>query len=143
MIRCARLEDIADITQMVAEYHRDVRPDLSLHLGTVAATVRMLIREPKGFAWVVGDEAPFGVLLAHVGASLWWPDPSAEVALWWVSPEYRGSRAASDLMTEFEQWAARSGAARIGATYTGKSAHAYFARRGYRQADTRMMKDLT
>ena len=129
MIRCATVADIAAITQMVGEYRREVRPDLTMHPGTVAASVRGLITQPTGCAFLVCDDAPRGVLLGHLGASLWWPDPSAEVALWWISPNFRGSRAATDLMDEFEAWAARSGAARIGATSTGKRAGLFRAAR--------------
>tara|TARA_R110002020_G_scaffold474099_2_gene704496 strand:- start:1570 stop:2004 length:435 start_codon:yes stop_codon:yes gene_type:complete len=143
MIRCAGVEDIPAIIEMVGQYRCEVRPDLEMHPGTVAASVRGLITQPTGCALLACDGgACRGVLLGHLGASLWWPDPSAEVALWWVDPRWRGTAAATRLMAEFEAWAARSGAARIGVTYTGKSARRYFERRGYRHADTRMMKEL-
>ena len=117
MIRCAGVEDIPAIIEMVGQYRCEVRPDLEMHPGTVAASVRGLITQPTGCALLACDGgACRGVLLGHLGASLWWPDPSAVVAL--------------------------SGAARIGVTYTGKSARRYFERRGYRHADTRMMKEL-
>jgi GNAT superfamily N-acetyltransferase len=143
MIRPATVDDIAAIVGMVWAYQREVRPDLKMHAGCTASSVRRIIQQPQGCAIVADDGPPRGVLLAQMANSLWWPDPSAQVVLWWVAPELRGSRAASAMMDSFEGWAVSLGAARIGANFTGKSARKYFERRGYRYADTSMMKDLT
>lgn len=142
MIRPAKITEIAEIIRMINAYQRDVRPDLSLHSGVVAARVRHLIEQPEGCALVLDLDGACGVLLAQIGPSMWWPDLSAEILLWWIDPAVRGGRSAAGLVAEFESWAAECGAGRIGATYTGKSAQAFFVRRGYRGADTRMMKDL-
>lgn len=142
MIRAATVQDIAVITQMVAAYQRDVRPDLQMHTGTIAARVRAMIVQPQGCALLACQGAPCGVLLAQLGPSLWWPETVADLALWWVTPEHRGTRMAAQLMDGFEEWATRAGVGRIGARYAGKSAQRFLERRGYRYADTSMMKDL-
>jgi hypothetical protein len=63
--------------------------------------------------------------------------------MWWVDVSARGGPGAARLLAGFELWAKEVGANVIGGTYTGKTAEPYFVRRGYRRAETRMIKDLT
>lgn len=143
MIRNAGLEDIAHLVELVGRYREEVRPDLPFHKGAVASMVRSLISQPRGCVLVSEDQGAAGVLIGHCGPSLWWPDLSAEMLLWWVGKDARDGLLASALFAAFEDWAIQSGAARIAAIYTGKDAGSYFKRRGFRHADTRMMKDLS
>ena len=55
MIRCAGVEDIPAIIEMVGQYRCEVRPDLEMHPGTVAASVRGLITQPTGCALLACD----------------------------------------------------------------------------------------
>lgn len=142
MIRCAREMDVPAIAAMVGRYRDEVRPDLALHPLVVEEAVARMVSHPRGFALLLEDIVPQGVLLASAAPAVWWPELIAQMQLFWIAPVARGKGAAPRMLARFESWAAEIGAAKAGATWTGKDASAFYARQGYRMGDMQMLKDL-
>lgn len=103
-----------------------------------------------GLAAILACYDEHGVLAGALGAMLS-PSPhtgdtSAQEVFWYVLPEYRGTRAAAQLIRAYEVWAKRHGARFVlmaHLTHLMPAAIGRFYRlRGYRQTETIYTKEI-
>lgn len=55
------------------------------------------------------EDQPVGMIAGHVNEMIFSTDKMASEIMWWVDPEYRGSRHSIRLLDGFEYWAYKSG----------------------------------
>lgn len=134
-LRTADQDD--DIIRMAKEFANDVDLDEYIHVPTIKESMIMCRADMKRdgvncFISYKGEEA-VGFLVGVCSKAFHRPGVVAEQKLWYVTPPYRGSRAALSLMQAYENWALLNGATQI---FTGT------ANRRYSEPTSRLLEKL-
>lgn len=58
---------------------------------------------------VTDRDEPVGMIAGHINEMIFSTDRMASEVVWWVDPEYRGTRHSIKLLDGFEYWAYKSG----------------------------------
>lgn len=143
-VDAARAGDVPALVDMVAEFRAEVAAVSSVPFdaGHTADLLGGLIASPSGFVGVVRNRAtaPVGCLVAAVGDYPFAPVAAADELIFYIAPEWRGGRAALDLLASYEAWAVSVGAVVMGLTYTGKACGALYRRAGFVPVEHKFIK---
>ena len=90
--------------------------------------VHMVIKNPNGFGLLAYDgDVPVGMIAGSIAPYFFGRGSLASDFVWYVEPEYRGSRTAIRLLKEFKSWATAMGASEL---YMGVTTDVSAARTG-------------
>lgn len=115
MIRAATLEDIPQLLALGELMHGESPrfSRLRFSAAKLEHTLRALIGNPQGFAWVAvhGQGGPITGVLIAVAVEHWTSDDlvATDLALF-VHPDYRGGRGFLHLVSRYREWARATGA---------------------------------
>jgi len=76
--------------------------------------IHMVINNPNGFGLLAYDgDKPVGMIAGAMAPYFFGAGELASDYVWYIEPEYRGSRAAIRLLKEFKSWATDMGASEL------------------------------
>lgn len=135
------IENVPHVVELGRQMQQECEPDLSFsELETTANLLAVLndVSRSECNIWIVWQDTEIvGFGVGYISKFLFSEMTKASLALWYVIPKYRKTRAAFEIMHNFENWAKINGSTRIevGASRVGvddvDTLNRMFARRGF------------
>lgn len=111
------IEDFDQFVELGRAMHEECEPEIPFDELETRSNLFMCVNDLTRAdfnAWIVRrDGMIIGFGVARITKYLFSAAPIASMNLWYVKPEFRHTRAAFELLHNFEQWAKLQGAARI------------------------------
>ena len=144
-IRTATPDDLLDCLMLFKQFHKESQLPYSWDAKkTQEVFLKTLpMKEVETFVAEVDGEIA-GYLVGQVTEPLFSSQKVASEIAWFVSKDYRHTKAGFKLMSFYENWAKEQGAKFIGMAYLENIADLgkVYKRMGYTKAETHYMKEL-